>query len=312
MPLNITSSYEPIEITNLVMTIYSQPGLGKTSLAFTASEPLLIDFDHGAHRAVDRRDVVLASKWSDISSMDADDLAPYDTIVIDTVGKALDALTQDIINTAPRLASAGALNQRGWGQLGVRFGAFLRRVRGFGKDVVLLSHMDEKADGEVVKERLKIQGGSKDLVLTDSDVIARISIYNRQRQFMFSPTETSFGKDPANIGSLVIPDAGSPEFKTCLAGILDRVKEGINQLSQEQIERRSEIDWFENTLPDIKTAADINEVLGRAKKAGRDVALMVAQHAKDLGLEFDPTTHAYVHPEDDLEDAPEPEEPEAA
>lgn len=310
MPLKITSSYEPIEITNLVMTIYSQPGLGKTSLAFTASNPLLIDFDHGAHRAVDRGDVVQARLWSDITDMTADDLAPYDTIIIDTVGKALDALTQDIISNTPRLASAGALNQRGWGQLGVRFGAFLKRLRSFGKDVILLSHMDEKADGEIVKERLKIQGGSKDLVLTDSDVIARISIFNKQRQLMFSPTETSFGKDPADLGMLVVPDSASKEFKTCLADVLQQVKDGMNALSEAQIERKSEVEWFENTLPDVNTATDINELLGRAKKAGRDVAMMVVQRAKDIGLEFDQATHQYVHPDDDLPE--EPEAPEAA
>lgn len=312
MPLKITSSYEPIEITNLVMTIYSQPGLGKTSLAFTATNPLLIDFDHGSHRAVDRGDVVLATKWADITDMTADDLASYDTIVIDTVGKALDALTQDIINNAPRLASAGALNQRGWGQLGVRFNAFLRRLRSFGKDVILLSHMDEKADGEVVKERLKIQGGSKDLVLTDSDVIARISIFNKQRQLIFSPTETSFGKDPADLGMMVVPDAASAEYKTCLADVLAKVKEGLNALSEAQIERKSEVEWFENTLPDVNTATDINELLGRAKKAGRDVSMMVVQRAKDIGLEFDEATHQYVHPEDDLPEEPEAEKPEAA
>ncbi|MGB1214864.1 MAG: ATP-binding protein [Pikeienuella sp.] len=312
MSLKITSSYEPIEITNLVMTIYSQPGLGKTSLAFTASNPLLIDFDHGAHRAVDRGDIVLAEKWSDITDMSAEDLAPYDTIILDTVGKALDALTQNIINTAPRLASAGALNQRGWGQLGVRFNAFLRRLRSFGKDVILLSHMDEKADGEAVKERLKIQGGSKDLVLTDSDVIARISIYNKQRQLMFSPTETSFGKDPADLGMLVVPDAASPEFKTCLGDVLAKVKEGLNALSEAQIERKSEVEWFENTLPDVNTATDINEILNRAKKAGRDVAMMVVQRAKDIGLEFDQATHQYIHPEDDLPEEPEADETAAA
>lgn len=48
MALKITRSDEVIRVDTLCMTIYSQPGLGKTSLSFTASRPLLLDFDKGA------------------------------------------------------------------------------------------------------------------------------------------------------------------------------------------------------------------------------------------------------------------------
>lgn len=142
MALKITRSDEVIRVDTLCMTIYSQPGLGKTSLSFTASRPLLLDFDKGAHRAVDRKDVVQVSAWSDVANISAADVAGHDTIIIDTVGKALDVLAQDIIRGNPRLSNGSALSQQGWGQLGVRFSAFLKLLRGFGKDVVLIAHMD--------------------------------------------------------------------------------------------------------------------------------------------------------------------------
>lgn len=188
MALKVTTADEPILVEAICTTIYSQPGLGKTSLAFTASKPLLLDFDGGAYRAVDRKDTVQIRDWKDVADITEADLAPYDTLILDTVGKALDSLSIDIIRSNPRLGYAGALNQQGWGQLGTRFGAFLRKVKSFRKDIVLVSHMDEKADGDVIKERLKISGGSKDLVLTDSDMIARISIFNKERRLIFSPT----------------------------------------------------------------------------------------------------------------------------
>lgn len=296
MTLKITKSNEVIEVKNLCTTIYSQPGLGKTSLAFTASRPLLLDFDHGSHRAVDRKDVVQVQNWHDVAGVAASDLADYDTIVIDTVGKALDSLSADIIRTNSKLSYGGALNQQGWGQLGVRFSAFLKLLRGFGKDVVLISHMDEKPDGDVIKERLKISGGSKDLVLTDSDVIARISIYNRERHLVFSPTETSFGKDPANIGAMPIPEAGTDAFSTCLADITAQIKDGMNALSEEQVERKAEIEWFETKLPEMTTPEEINGVLNRAKLAGRDVGKMVVSRANELGFDFDPKAREYVDP----------------
>lgn len=298
MALNITKADQVIEVTSLCTTIYSQPGLGKTSLAFTASRPLLLDFDKGAYRAVDRKDTVQIESWADVAAIAPEDLTDYDTIILDTVGKALDFLSADILEKNGRLGYAGALNQQGWGQLGVRFRQFLASLKRHGKDIVLVSHMDEKHDGEAIKERLKIQGGSKDLVLTDSDMIGRISVYNKQRQLMFSPTETSFGKDPAGFGSLIVPDAGKPEFASFLAGVLADAKAALNTLSEAQVERRSEVEWFTEHLPHVMDADGINDLLGRSKKAGKDVAKMVIARADELGLEFDPTTRKYKYLEE--------------
>lgn len=298
MALNITKADEVIEVKTLCLTLYSQPGLGKTSLAFTASNPLLLDFDGGAYRAVERKDTVQIAAWSDVAQITTEDLEGYDTIILDTVGKALEFLAADILEKSPRLGYAGALNQQGWGQLGVRFRAFLSNLHRHNKDIVLISHMDEKHDGEQLKERLKIQGGSKDLVLTDSDMIARISVHNKQRQLVFSPTETSFGKDPAGFDFMAIPDASKPAYKTFLADTITQAKEALNALSEAQVERKSEVDWFTQHLPEVRDADGINDLLGRAKKAGADVAKMVVDRATDLGLEFDPKQKKYVYLEE--------------
>jgi len=308
--IKITKATDPMEVKTLCLTVYSQPGLGKTSLAFTASRPLLLDFDKGAHRSKNRKDVVEVSDWSEIAGIKAEDVAEYDTIVIDTAGKALDVLAQDVIRQNARWAYAGALNQQGWGQLGMRFSYFLRMIRGFGKDVILIAHMDEQKDGEAIKERLKVSGGSKDLILTDSDVIARISIFNKERHLIFSPTETSFGKDPAGLVDVAIPDATAPAFSNFMATIIGSVKERLNALSDDQLAHRIEVEWFQDILPQIMDADSINEILGRAKKAGKDVALMVVKRAEELGLEFDGKTHRYVYleemdvgPQSDAEEA---------
>ena len=287
-----------MKVEQIVLTVYSQPGLGKTSLAFTASAPLLFDFDKGAYRAVDRKDTVQVADWRDVADVTAADLEGYDTIILDTVGKALDVLALDVIRANSRHAYGGALNQQGWGQLGVRFGAFLRKLKGFGKDVVLIAHMDEQKDGDAIKERLKIPGQTKDLVLTDSDVIARISIFNRERQLIFSPTEASFGKDPAGIGAMPLPDASSPAYATFLADIVAKVKGQLNSLSEEQVRRKGEVEWFKENVPHMMDADAINAVLGRAKRAGKDCAKMVMARADALGLEFDADSKEYVYLED--------------
>lgn len=297
MALKVTRADEAIEVKNLCFTVYSQPGLGKTSLAFTASKPLLLDFDKGAYRAVDRKDVVQVETWADVAGITAADVTAYDTIIIDTVGKALDALAQDIIRGNSRLSHGGALNQQGWGQLGVRFSAFLKMLRGFGKDVVLISHMDEQKDGDAIKERLKISGGSKDLVLTDSDVIARISVVNRSRHLMFSPTDTAFGKDPAGIGEMPVPDASSDAYATCLADIIQQIKDGLNSLSEAQIAHKAEVEWFKEHLPKMTGAEHINGILGRAKAANStEIRNMLGARVRELGLILDKKKGEYTDP----------------
>lgn len=298
MALNITTAAEVIQVEHVCFTIYSQPGLGKTTLAFTAANPLLLDFDKGAYRAVDRKDVVQVTNWSDVADMTLNDLEGYDTIIIDTVGKALEVMAADIIASSRRFAYGDALNQQGWGQLGIKFRTFLAKLKRFGKDVILIAHMDEKTDGEGIKERLSIQGGSKNLVLTDSDVIARISVYNNERHLMFSPTETSFGKDPANLRDVVIPAAQSGKLDGFLAETITSIKEGLNSLSAAQVERKLEVDWFTDRLPEVKDPEGINELLGRAKKAGKDVSMMLVSRAEEIGLIYDPDAKQYVYLED--------------
>src|SRR6185295_2678119 len=102
MTLRITKATDPIEVKNICLTIYANPGIGKTSMAFTAEKPLLLDFDRGAYRSGNRGEVVQVESWADIMGITADDLKPYKTVAIDTAGRALDALTSHILRTNPK------------------------------------------------------------------------------------------------------------------------------------------------------------------------------------------------------------------
>ena len=43
--LRIVRATEPIPVDHPVLLLFGQPGIGKTSLAFSAKRPLLLDFD---------------------------------------------------------------------------------------------------------------------------------------------------------------------------------------------------------------------------------------------------------------------------
>lgn len=232
MPLKITKSTEPIVTKRITMCLYAVPGIGKTSTASTAEKPLLLDFDRGSHRVKNRGDVVQIEKWEDVLNITGEDLAPYKTVVVDTAGRALDVLTPKIIAADPKAGRGGALTLPGFGKLKSEFSGWLKMLHGFGLDVILISHSDEKQSGDELIERLDMQGASKNEIYKSADVMGRLYLKNGERMLNFSPVDTMFGKNPANLPPIKVPDfAAEPNF---LAGVIAQIKASLNELSAAQ------------------------------------------------------------------------------
>lgn len=294
MALKITRAADPIKVERINMVIYGPPGIAKTSLAFTAPDPLLLDFDNGSHRAANRKDVVRVTDWGDVAAMTAEDLSPFKTVIVDTAGRALDTLTVDIIRQNPKHGRGGALTLQGYGELKSRFGSFLKLLNSFGKDVVLIAHMDEQRNGDDVVERLDVQGGSKGEIYKSADAMGRLTIFNGQRRLLFSPTDAAFGKNPGQLPPLDVPHFEAPEFADFLAGVIQTTKDRLNTLSDDQKAAVEEQAWFRDVLPKVETADDLNGLLGRAKDAGQACKIMVRDRANHLGLTFDKAAMVYV------------------
>lgn len=294
MPLKITKAADPITVERLNMVIYGPPGIGKSSVAFTADAPLLLDFDNGAHRAANRKDAVRVAEWSDVAGISAEDLAAYKTVIVDTAGRALDALTVDIIRTNPKHGRGGALTLQGYGELKSRFTAFLKLLNSFGKDVVLIAHMDEQRNGDDIIERLDVQGGSKGEIYKAADAMGRLVIANGQRWLHFSPTDAAFGKNPGQLEPLPVPHFSNSEFNGFLASVIQRTKDKLNAQTEEQREAIAEQQWFRDTLPTVRDADGVNELLDRAASGGKATKALLHHRATELGLAFDKAKSCYV------------------
>jgi hypothetical protein len=291
--LRITKASDPITVERLNVVIYGPPGLGKTSLAFTADKPLLFDFDNGSHRAVNRKDAVRVSDWSDVANITADDLAPYNTIIMDTAGRALDAITADIIKTDPKGHKNGALTLPGYGVLKTRFTTYLKLLNSFGKDVVLIAHMDEQRSGDDIIERLDVQGGSKGEIYKAADAMGRLSMIGGKMMLRFSPSDAAFGKNPGQLEPLEVPHCDTPEFDLFLARVIQRTKDRLNEMTEDQREAMAEQQWFRDTLPNVGADA-LNDLLDRAKTAGSACKIMLHKRATELGLGYDSASGLYI------------------
>lgn len=292
MSIKITKADEPITVERINVCIYGQPGAGKTSLAFTADKPLLLDFDQGAHRAANRKDTVRVHAWGDVAGMTASDLDGYATVVIDTAGRALDSLTADIIRRNPKAGRGGALTLQGYGTLKSEFVAWLKLLNGFGKDVVLIAHMDEQRNGDEIIERLDVQGGSKAEIYKAADAMGRVFVKSNTRQLDFSPREGSFGKNPGQLDVLDIPHPDhDPAF---LAGVIQSIKDKLNALTEEQREAQAVLETWRTSIADLAAVEDFNAMLGDVKSAPQAAKALFNRAATDRGYSFDKTSGKYI------------------
>lgn len=293
--LKIVKATEPMPIENVVVTVYAAPSHGKTSLAFTAEKALLLDFDKGSYRAARRGDAVQVAAWSDVGGMTAEDLLPYSTIVVDTAGRALDALAQDIIANNPKAGrSDGSLTLQGFGTLKGRFAQWQAFLRSLGKDLVLICHMDEQRNGDETLERIDAQGASKNEIYKSSDAMCRIRLDARDGRYLdFDPHQGGFGKNPAALPRIPFPNPA--QVPDTLAKVIAQIKVSINRMTTEQATASAESDKWHAAIEEAKTLDDFNALLPLAKEGkDRAVITLIASEAKKRGYKADKASGLYV------------------
>lgn len=294
MALRIISATEPISVETIILMTYAVPGWGKTSLAFTAGEPLLLDFDRGAHRSAYRRDSVPVESWADVAQMSEDDLAPYDTIIVDTVGRALDVITADIIRDNPKMGRKdGALTLQGYGALKGRFAQWMRRLRSFGKDVILLAHANEQRDGDDLIFRPDITGGSYAEVFKVADGVAFGYVTDQGKRMLdWNPGERHVGKNPAELDPHPVPHlTQEPRY---MAGLAAMIKGRIGALSEAAQEIVATVNEWRQRVEDATDADAVNALVESAKTdldgpAQIQVKVLIAERAKVLDLKWEGT-----------------------
>lgn len=284
MALRITKPSEPIATETLVITLFGQPGIGKTSVAFSASKPLLLDFDGGSQRAFGRKDVVRVRSWGDVASIDAEDVAGFDTIVIDTVGRALEFLATSVIASDPKLGSkTGELSIRGYGALKSAFAQWLSRVRTFGKNVILIAHEKEEKNGDDTIVRIDAMGATRTEVIRLSDLVGFISADGKAGTLDFNPTDKHTGKNCVGFEILRIPNLRTEPV--WFGGIIAQALDTMNAKTEEQAKQEAAFAKWIAKASEWSTVEHINTALS---EAGGDQAIAVLIHRRARELKFVP------------------------
>jgi len=280
----------------VIILLYGQPGVGKTSLFNTSANPILLDCDRGADRSINRQDTIIASKWNDVLA-DESEIKNYSTLGIDTAKSVLDDFLMTYVAEQDYKLKTNKL--KAYGAIGDEFKLFINRRRNEQIDIVVIAHAKEEKDGDNTKFSPDVTGGSKDLLLRIADQVGYVYMQNNKRTINFDPTDKTIGKNVARLPIMEIPDETDPKFKTFMSEIIESVKNSIQAMSEDQKNAMILIEKVTGFIEGIKTpdqaqtcATEI-ATLPKAQLIG--FKKMFVAKLKESGLKYNTTTEKYEY-----------------
>ena len=195
-----------LEINSTIkMLVYGQPGIGKSTLALSAPQPVLFDFDGGISRVnkAHQCPTLQVKSWDEaLAALDELEKGEVSckTIVIDTAGKMLDYMSDYIMRNDPKMKMRdGSLALKGYGQRKVMFTNLIKRISLMGKNVVFVAHEKEDKDGDVRRVRPDMSGSSLGDLIKELDLVGYMQAYGRERTICWTPNEQYYAKNTCNL-----------------------------------------------------------------------------------------------------------------
>jgi len=221
--------------------IAGYPGIGKSTLALSAPNPLHIDVDFGIDRIEPRyRKAYIQPKTYDeiLEDLTPSNVQDFDTLVFDTGGKLISLMSLWAIKKDPKNAKRdGALSLPGYGVIKREFNRLMDYCfYELDKHIVIIFHAKEDKDGDNTRLRIKVEGGTKEDVWEPMDLGGFVEMYGRDRTIGFSNCERYFAKGTRGIhGIRKIP----PLTPTSPNDFLSKLFEEYNTLSAEEVTKNA-------------------------------------------------------------------------
>lgn len=301
-----------LEINSAIkMMIYGQAGMGKTTLALSAPAPLLIDFDGGVKRVnmnhLQGVDIVQVNTWAEVNQLFGEDLSPYQTIVIDTIGKMMDfIISYKCGSKQPSI--------RDWGGINQEFQSFTRKLSNLGKNIIFVAHRDSRKSGDDTVFIPALREKNYNSIVTELDLLGYLEMRSEQgvqrRTITFDPTSLNDGKNTCGLPSMMV-----------IPTIIDRqgnMTQPNNYVTEQIIKpynamlrtKQDEIARYTNTVSEIREAVELitdarsaNEFAARIKEfdhIGSSLQMarsLFSDKVKSLGLEYDKEAKQYKDPQ---------------
>jgi hypothetical protein len=299
------------ENKKFVVILYGSPGIGKTTLAFSAPKPILVDFDKGVSRVkvYHRKDTIMCSNYKEVlSDIASPAIKDYETIVIDTGGSFVTYLQDWAMkeNPAVNTQKNGAISLKGFGAVKAEFIRFSNYVRDIlNKNLIYIFHSVEEKDKEGnPMQRLLCEGSARNLVWQPADLGGYIQMIGNKRTISFTPEQEFFAKGCYGIeGRKEIPTLSPTDKNDFLTRLFEEAKENLKKESEvflpvkqkyeEVMEQAKDIIEAAQTADDVNKAVEELQKLDHALTSKKESALLLHEKATSLGLTYDKTSKTY-------------------
>lgn len=293
---------------NIIMIISGLPGTGKTTLALSAPDVLLIDTDEGMARVnpAHRKDASICKTYEEVLADIKAAEGKYKTIVIDTCGALIEYMKDWAMRTDPKASKKdGGFSLQGYGIIKsefVRLSAELRKKF----NVIFLFHESMTKVDENVFYELVVEGSARTLVYQPADLAAHLFIQTGKRYLGFTPTEQYSAKAAYGIKGLIeVPELKEGEPNDFLTKLFARVRANLAAESAALGPEKEKYDFAiadakkivatVNAPEDVQEAAAAISKLDHGLTSEKEAKAMLKKRMDDLGIIYDKATKSYAY-----------------
>lgn len=217
------------------MILYGSPGVGKTTLALSAPDPVIIDFDRGISRvkAQHRKTTIVCDSYEEVlEDIKSPIVTDCQTVIIDTGGSFVTFLQDWAMRSNPQVNKQknGAISLKGFGAVKSEFSRFTSILKDvMKKNVIYVFHSQEQNDKDGnPQQRLLCEGAARNAVWTPCDFGGYVHMIGDSRVVCFSPEQEFFAKGCHGItGRYTIPTLKDSDPNDFVTRIFDKAKECI-------------------------------------------------------------------------------------
>lgn len=306
---------QPNELTfndkKFSMIIYGSPGLGKTTLALSAPDPILIDFDKGVARvkAHHRKTTIVCSTYEEVlTDIQSPEVASCKTIIIDTGGSFVTYLQDWAMRANPAVNKQknGAISLKGFGAVKSEFQRFTNYVRDvLNKNIIYVFHAEEQKDKDGnPMQRLQCEGAARNLVWQPCDLGGYMQMIGTNRTITFTPTDEFFAKGCYGIeGQRAVKTLSLTDKNDFLTELFEEAKANIEAEAEafEPIKEQYDAVMLQvNTIVEAVTnAEEATEAVGKlttldhALTSKKEASAMLHEKATSLGFSWNKNEKRY-------------------
>lgn len=300
--MRIIQPSDEIRTENLKFLLYGNTGVGKTTLAGTAGNAVLVDCENGLSRAIRTAQAVQPDTFEDLIGFHRDPIVQAaDVVIFDTMGGLTDLAAEYVKRTEKSARYGNSLSMKGWGFVGSALIDLFKSFILAKKDVIVIAHekVNENQKGITCASPAIAGNMARQFVSANFDFVGYVSQEDANSRFV------DFTADPSRetknsqgaLGKHEIPNVKSdPLF---LSNLISKAKDSINEANAangELAAAQAEV------VEAIKGATDVDSLnaayeLYRAKTLTPSiqdaVKLLLATKMKELGCSFDDKTKKF-------------------